>query len=211
MGDLPKDNPSVSPKVTPRVTNIPHEEEETNVSTFSVSIVNTLRRGNMLGIVRPYWYKVTESEQRIAWLETMNRKELIVRDLNAYAKSIGEKLRSEEFQMREEERKILLGIMALKLKDEKKQLVKVKREKERMRRWIIDNIGKNRKYDTLMTRLRKETIKRKTELKMKYRKKVAHLEKERRRELEEKRMARTIPNEIEIFKQCTVFNEIKLA
>ena len=38
MGDLPKDNPSVSPKVTPRVTNIPHEEEETNVSTFSVSI-----------------------------------------------------------------------------------------------------------------------------------------------------------------------------
>ena len=66
MGDLPLDNPSVPHRITQCVISKPHEKGETTVSNFSsVSSVNTLRRGNMLGIVRPYWYKVTESEQRM--------------------------------------------------------------------------------------------------------------------------------------------------
>ena len=40
---------------------------------------DTLRRGRVLDIVRPFWCKVTESEQRLALLETMVRKELVVR------------------------------------------------------------------------------------------------------------------------------------
>ena len=212
MGDLTPDNPPVPPRATQSVASMP-QSEETNVSNLFLvsSEMKTLRRGNLLGIVRPYWYKVIESEQRYAWLKTMISKDLIVRDLNAYAKSIGEKLRSEEVKFREEERKILLDVMTLKLKDEKKHLGEVKREKERVRRKIIDNIGKTRQYDTLMKKLRKETMKRKTKLRFKYKKKVVHLENVRRLELEEKRLNRSIPKEIEMFKDCTVFNEVKLA
>ena len=46
----------------------------------------TLTRGNLLGAVRPHWVKVTESEQRIAWLRKMIGKNLIVRDLNGKRK-----------------------------------------------------------------------------------------------------------------------------
>ena len=44
----------------------------------------------MLGILRPYWTKVLESEQRIAWLKTMIGKNIVVRNLEAYGKAISE-------------------------------------------------------------------------------------------------------------------------
>ena len=69
----------------------PSFELETNVSNTDLSTnEDTLRGGNLLGVVRPYWMKVTESEQRLAWLKTMRGRDLVVRDLESYAKSISE-------------------------------------------------------------------------------------------------------------------------
>ena len=99
----------VSPSVLPStqcVDSTPQIERD-NSNVLSNSLVlsvdeDTLRRGNVLSIGRPYWLRVTESEMRLAWLKTMVKKELVVRDMDSYAKLISVKLRSEEYRMREE-------------------------------------------------------------------------------------------------------------
>ena len=118
----------------------------------------TLRRGSLLGIVRPTWIKITESEQRLAWLQSMERKRLIVRDIESYAKSVSTKLRSDELRYREEERDILLGLMTLKVKDEKLNLRNLNKKNEEEKRKIIKEVGNSRQYITLMRKLRKETL-----------------------------------------------------
>ena len=107
-------------------------------------------RGELLGIVRPVWRKVVESECRLAWLNEMVRENLIVRDIQSYAKSVSASLRSEEMIMKEEERKVLSELMKVKLKDERKHLETVKRIKELARNWIKRIIGKYRKYESIM-------------------------------------------------------------
>ena len=77
-------------------------------------------RGTLLGKVRPVWHRVNESEQRMNWLKTMIRRNLLVRDIESFLKSQEEKIRSEEETIREEERELLMGLMSIKLKDEKK-------------------------------------------------------------------------------------------
>ena len=175
-----------------------------------LSTTTTLRRGELLGIVRPTWIKVTESEQRLSWLKNMERKKLIVRDIESYAKSVSNKLRSDELKYREEERSVLLGLMSLKVKDEKLNLRKLQRLKENRKEEILKEVGKTRQYDTLMRKLRKETLVKKKELKKKYNAKLEHLEKVRRAEEEEKWNRRTVPIEIEEFHGCIVFDKGKL-
>ena len=87
------------------------------------------RRGKLLGEMRPFWIKVKESEHRLEWLKTMVRHELVVRDVDAYAKAISEQLRSEEMKFREQERGVLLGIMKVKLRDEHHNLRKLQNKK----------------------------------------------------------------------------------
>ena len=82
-------------------------------------------RGNMLGRARPVWFRVLESEQRMNWLKNMVRKRLLVRDIESFLKSQEVKLRSEEEKVRDEERDILLGLMTIKLKDDRKKLTSV--------------------------------------------------------------------------------------
>ena len=64
--------------------------------------------GPLLGVVRPAWVKVLESEQRISWLTKMVQKGLCVRDIEAYVKLEHEKLRSEQYRVREDERDIMM-------------------------------------------------------------------------------------------------------
>ena len=82
--------------------------------------VPTSWEGKLLGVVRPAWLKVTESEQRVTWLTKMVKRDLCVKDIEAYVKLEHDKLRSEQHQVREDERTILMGLMQLKLRDEKK-------------------------------------------------------------------------------------------
>ena len=80
-------------------------------------------RGKLLGIVRPVWRKVLESEIRLDWLEKMVKKRLVVRNIDAYAKYQRALLRSEEMRVREEEREVSFGLMLIKVKDEKRHQV----------------------------------------------------------------------------------------
>ena len=123
-------NPPVSQDALCASSNIDHRETVCLSSASFGSMENTHKGGNLLGVVRPHWIKVTESEQRIAWLKKMISMKLVVREIDSYAKSIRDKLRSEKCKLREEERDILMGIMKLKLKDETKNLLELKRRKD---------------------------------------------------------------------------------
>ena len=85
-------------------------------------------RGQLLGIIRPAWRKVQESECRLNWLDKMVRRKLVVRDIESFARIQGEMLRSEELKVQEKERDILFGLMLLKLKDEKRNLIALRGE-----------------------------------------------------------------------------------
>ena len=93
-------------------------------------------RGAMLGRARPVWFKVIESEQRMNWLKSMIRKRILVRDIESFLKSQEVKIRSDEESIREGERDILLGLMDIKLKDEKKNYRRLVRNREDMRKLI---------------------------------------------------------------------------
>ena len=83
------------------------------------------QRGLVQGIARPLWYKVAESEERLDWLKKMLGKKLLVRDLEAYASKVEDKLRSEDVKIKEDEKVIFLQLMELKLRDEKQCLRKL--------------------------------------------------------------------------------------
>ena len=87
----------------------PVKSKEVSVSQIDPDIIRNYssNRGQLLGIIRPAWRKVLESETRLDWLERMVKKKLIVRDIEAYAKAQGEMLRSEEMRMKEEERDLV--------------------------------------------------------------------------------------------------------
>ena len=160
----------------------------------------TSRGGSMLGIARPFWMKVLQSEQRLAWLKVMVKKKLVVRDLESYLKQISVQLRSEDVRIKEEEREILMSVMELKIKDEKVNLIETRRERDNLRRQIVEEIGHSRKYNTLIKKLRKEMIVKRQELKSKYRNKTNHLETIRKREIEEKKLERKVPDELYDYK-----------
>ena len=170
-------------------------------------------RGQLLGIVRPAWRKVLESEMRLDWLEKMVRKNLVVRDIEAYARAQSEKLRSEEMRLKEEERIVLMGLMHVKVKDEKRNLVALQQTKDRVRNLLAKTLGKGgKKFTSIIKELRKENKKRKEELRQKYNSKIKHLDCIRQKEIEEK--VNTLPEELEMYKACKVFdkgkfNEIK--
>ena len=125
--------PNVYPSVSEdalSASSIPDIRETNCHSNVSCTLMETTHiRGNLLGAVRLQWTKVTESECRMAWLKKMVERKIVVRDLEAYSKSISEKLRSEECRLKEEEREILMGVMKLKLKDEMKNLIALQRKK----------------------------------------------------------------------------------
>ena len=119
--------------VPPTALGAVHSVVNDDISSLAVpsDIEETPLRGKLVGIARPIWKKVVESECRLAWLHDMVKCELVVRDINAYSQSISECLRSDEIINKEEENKLLMGLMRIKLKDEKKHLDNLKRGRER--------------------------------------------------------------------------------
>ena len=59
-----------------------------------LKVKKTLKGGDCKGIVEPVWSKTMESEQRIAWLGDMLKRELIARDTMNFGHSVNEKLRA---------------------------------------------------------------------------------------------------------------------
>ena len=61
--------------------------------------------------------------------------------------------------------KILLGLMTIKLKDERKHLDNMKRGREKVRQWIKSLVGGSRTYETIMKNLRYEMKRKRKETK----------------------------------------------
>ena len=142
---------------------------------------STLQRGSVLGVMRPIWHKTTESEERLKWLNKMIGKRLFVREIEAFLKATSSKFRSEESIIKEEERKVLMDIMILKRNDERRLLRELKREKESLRRQVQMNFGKEKCYNLIVKKLRREIKVKREQLKDKYQKKLEHLETSRER------------------------------
>ena len=155
------------PQVTLGVTSreMPNDSvNNTVICRSSLSNDITLERGKLLGIMRPHWLKTVESEERLRWIRQMIRMKLMVKDIEAFAHSTADKLRTEESRVREEERDILMGLMTLKRNDERRNLRILKREQEKIRRWILEVFGKRNYYDICLKRVRQETAKRRSKL-----------------------------------------------
>ena len=99
-----------------------------------------------------------------------------MRDLDAYARKIGAQLRYEEYLYREEEREILMDMMKLKFRDEKRDLMALKRKREEMKQELTKSLGRGKKLDRLFSKLRIEMITLISQLRSKYRAKEEHLE-----------------------------------
>ena len=163
---------------THSVVNSPKDKEKL-VSFSNLTVESdTPKRGTLIGIVRPVWQKVTESECRLAWLHEMERNNLVVRNIESYARQVSECLRTEEMIIKEEERKVLLGLMKIKIKDERKHLEIMTRTREMARKWLKKIIGKSRMFIGIMKRLRGEMNGKRKHLKRKYDEKINHLKKE---------------------------------
>ena len=148
---------SEKPVVSPAAHGAVISKERKEFLSFTVqshSFDPTPSRGQLLGIIRPVWQKVMESECRLNWLHEMVRLELVVRNIESYAKSISDCLRTEEMIYREEEKKVLMGLMKIKLKDERKHLEIMQRVRERARKWLKEIVGESRKYSTIIKHIR---------------------------------------------------------
>ena len=135
--------------MTPPVTAVTSSNETdylTNSEKMSLqlSIDSTLKRGTLLGVMKPVWLKTTESEERIRWLRQMIGKNLLVRDLEAFLKSTSKQLRSDEIKIREEEREVVMKLMIVKRNDERRKLRELQREKESLRRIIHKKYGRKK-------------------------------------------------------------------
>ena len=133
--------------ITPATLSAAHSAASGTKGNISVNLIHrekvkssyknqTSKEGPLLGVARPVWLKVTESEQRLSWLDKMVKKGLCVKEIESYARSQHEKLRSDELKIKEEERVVLMGLMRVKLKDEKRNLEHLRIEREELRRRI---------------------------------------------------------------------------
>ena len=160
----------------------------------------------MLDTLKPVWIKVAESEMRLGWMEKMFRRKLCVRELELFASAQNDQLRTQEMRFREEERRILLGLMPVKIRDERKNLRSLQESKEELKLWIKQTLGSIKKYKKLLERLKRITDKCKRKLKIKYNEKISHLQKERDREIEERReKIGELPDELKLLLECNVW------
>ena len=150
------------------------------------------------------------AEERLRWFKQIIGKKLMVRDVEAFLQSTCNKLKSEESKMREDERDVLMQLMILKRNDERRNMRDLRREKERLRRYIQKEYGKRNCYDLIVKKLRREIRKRRIELREKYDKKISHLAEIRKKEIEE-RKRECIPKELGCFRKCVIFDKEKFS
>ena len=108
-------DPTVSPGALSAQSTSKSCVNKVNMSTDLEKHRNShVQRGLVLGIARPIWIKVVENEERLNWMKKMVHRGLIVRDTEVFGKSLENKLRSDNAQILEDEKEILLTLMKLK-------------------------------------------------------------------------------------------------
>ena len=69
-------------------------------------MVTLKKEETLLGVGRIAWMRITQSEQRVSYLNKMLKKNRCVRVIEEYIKFKHEKLKSEQFKLREKDRDI---------------------------------------------------------------------------------------------------------
>ena len=90
VNPTPPRKPIVSPAAHSAVISDEKMKDFFSFTVQSHSFDPTPTRGQLIGIIRPVWLKVIESECRLNWLHEMVRLELVVRNIESYAKSISD-------------------------------------------------------------------------------------------------------------------------
>ena len=175
---------------------------ENRIYTAILKIRATPEGGNLLGILQPIWIKAVESDMRLEWLSEMLRRGLGVREIEKFGENINNQFRAESFKEDEASRESLLSLMRIKLKDEKRYHRECIHVKEQIKDWLRKQYGRGR-LKTTFEKLKNRENKRRRELRIKYREKTAHLEREREEERKEK--IQIVPTGLEKFSDCKVF------
>ena len=137
--------PTGSPKVPASVLGT-----DSTILEIKLKINSTPDRGGtVLGIVKPIWQKVLESEKRVSWLGDMLERDLILRDVMKFGQILEEKLRTESSRSDELGRQALVEIMRVKLTDEKRFYRECKRTREVIRDFLRKKLGRKR-YNNLI-------------------------------------------------------------
>ena len=176
---------------------------ESMITQTLLKIEETPTGGRLLGVIKPIWTKALESEKRLAWLIDMGDRELVVRDLEIIGCTLNEKLRTESAKEGELEREVILEMMKLKVKDERRNLKELRKIREQIRDYMKRKIGRI-KYKRIMEKLGCSLDYKREELKKKYSNKTKHLEKER--EEVRKRRLGVVPSGLEKYSKCKIFN-----
>ena len=133
MGDLEQDRQGQSLAPATALCAVSSTSDGTShLTPNTCQSIYSMERGKLLGAVKPAWIKVQESEARLKWLKSMVERKLVVRNIESFALAENERLRTESEKLKDEEREVLLGLMAIKVKDERNNLLALQQTRERV-------------------------------------------------------------------------------
>ena len=156
-------------------------------------------------LVRDKWRKLVECQERVKFWNKMLEWGVGVREIEHLCEDIRRKFRSELMQKGGCEREVIMSVMKLKLKDERRHERELKRDKEKCREDLRKEINCKKKFERIMSKISAKIKRVRKSEKARYRTKSDHLIKIRQekevRELEE------CPIEIEKYKNARIFNK----
>ena len=161
--------------------------------------------GMRQNVVRNLWKKLIECEERLTFWKRMIEWGVGVRELEHIGEDIKEKFRSENMRENKSEREVIMLIMSLKMRDERKHQKELKaRRNQQKELWKLE-LDSVRQYTRLLSKLNQEARKYRKQEKRKYINKAAHLK--RIRMEEEERQLQECPDEIKFYEDCIIFNK----
>ena len=89
--------------------------------------------GRRQDIVRDAWKKLVECEERLTFWRRMNDRGVGVREVEHMGEDVREKYRSEEMKGGRSHREVIMLVMSLKLRDERKHKKELKERRNRER------------------------------------------------------------------------------
>ena len=163
-----------------------------------------------LSLAKQAWENLASCEYRLQLLTDLAPLRIGLREVEEYNLALCEKFKSKAFKENPEmnEKKVVKEAMSLKLRDERKLICELIREKNLWRRRIMDKFGdRTRRTRRIFKELRQEALKIKEDYSNKYSKKIVHL-KSIYQETEEDKLDK-IPADLEIYANLGVFSNEK--
>ena len=116
----------------------------------AVEAKNDLRNG---------WRKLVESEERLAFFKKMVGWELQVREIEHLGEDLNNKFKSEKMKGARSEQEVVKLIMRLKLKDERRHLHELRRERKEKRRNLENLVTVNNSFKRQISQINGEAKK----------------------------------------------------